>query len=180
MNKMEALEIISKLPAEELRQVLSVLAKKTPHTVYFDETFIADVNNIDSYNIGKEENGKASPIGQALMMVASTANLSEGDSLTVRVRGLKHGGDELGDYEVICNRLPKKSDNNLEEKVRVYEALLHDLQLHSEVTLNHNAVVEILKNVCSWSYAHRSGNGELSDEEIQERIDNAFEKLKRR
>lgn len=65
----------------------------------------------------------------------------------------------------------------LEEKVQVYEKLLHAIQLSRSVTLNKERVVQLLDQIDAWSYAHRVGNGALSDEEQQQRIDAAFWQL---
>jgi len=65
----------------------------------------------------------------------------------------------------------------LEEKVRMYESFLHQLQLHAEVALDAKVVKQLIGNACSWSYAHRVGNGELSDDEQQIIIDRNFDKL---
>jgi hypothetical protein len=40
------------------------------------------------------------------------------------------------------------------------------------------AVYELIGLICSWSYAHRCGNGELSDKEQQAIIDRALQRLK--
>lgn len=61
------------------------------------------------------------------------------------------------------------------EKIAVYEELLHKIQMHAQVTCNHEAVSQLIGNICSWSYAHRSG--ELTSVEQQKRIDAAFKKL---
>lgn len=58
-----------------------------------------------------------------------------------------------------------------------YENFLHLLQLHAEVTMNPSKVKKLISNACEWSYAHRCGNGELSEKEINKRIKKAFEKL---
>lgn len=63
------------------------------------------------------------------------------------------------------------------EKIEKYEALLHRIQMFYSVTLDGAKVKKLLDNISSWSYAHRSGNGMLSDEEQQERIDRAFDNL---
>ena len=63
------------------------------------------------------------------------------------------------------------------EKIRQYESLLHLIQTHYAVTLDRKSVKKLLDNIASWSYAHRCGNGELSEEEQQEQIDRAFDKL---
>jgi hypothetical protein len=62
---------------------------------------------------------------------------------------------------------------SLEKRVEVYEAVLHRLQL-CQVSGNEIAMQKLLERIWNWSYAHRSGNGELTDEEQQERIDTAF------
>lgn len=67
--------------------------------------------------------------------------------------------------------------NSLEEKIGVYESLLHKIQLNAEVVLNHENVSRLIYNICRWSYAHRVGNGEIPDEEQQKRIDAAFSNL---
>ena len=56
------------------------------------------------------------------------------------------------------------------EKIAIYERLLHNIQLHREVTMNGQAVKELLDRICDWSYSHRSGNGELSESEQRSRV----------
>ena len=63
------------------------------------------------------------------------------------------------------------------EKVRKYENLLHKLQMFYSVSMDSSRVKKLLENISAWSYAHRVGNGMLSDEEQQERIDEAFHRL---
>lgn len=63
------------------------------------------------------------------------------------------------------------------EKVAVYEDLLHSIQAHCDITMNNEQVRELLSRICTWSYAHRSGNGELSEKDQNARIDSAFWKL---
>lgn len=65
----------------------------------------------------------------------------------------------------------------LSEKVATYEQLLHHIQLHADVTMNATAVHQLIVNICDWSYAHRVGNGELSDLEQNEYIKRAFDRL---
>jgi hypothetical protein len=75
-------------------------------------------------------------------------------------------------------------ENNLKEnmitdreKVIQYEALLHTIQMYAQVTLNHKKVSKLISNICNWSYAHRVGNGEYSDEKQAEIIKRNFDKL---
>lgn len=66
----------------------------------------------------------------------------------------------------------------MKEKINVYESVLHRIQMLREVAMNKEALIELLDIIGSWSYAHRSGNGELTEKEQQERIDYHFNRLK--
>jgi len=66
---------------------------------------------------------------------------------------------------------------SLRKKVNQYESFLHKLQLHAEVCLDHEGTKKLISNACSWSYAHRRGNGEYTDEEQDAMINAAFNKL---
>ena len=63
------------------------------------------------------------------------------------------------------------------QKVQMYERLLHKIQMYYSVCLNSAKVKTLLNNISAWSYAHRSGNGMVSEDEQQERIDEAFDRL---
>lgn len=86
-------------------------------------------------------------------------------------------------YEELCAAIDNikepvmTREQELEEKVKVYESLLHRMQMLA-ITGNHEKMSETIEAVCSWSYAHRSGNGELSEEEENERIQYHYNKLK--
>ena len=58
----------------------------------------------------------------------------------------------------------------------MYERYLHALSIMCTCTDNFG-VKELITNADIWSYAHRVGNGELSDDEQQKVIDKAFWKL---
>jgi len=64
----------------------------------------------------------------------------------------------------------------IEEKVEMYENFLHKINMCC-VSMNNNAIKELVENADIWSYNHRRGNGELSEEEQQKLIDSAFWKL---
>jgi hypothetical protein len=64
----------------------------------------------------------------------------------------------------------------LKQKVEMYEAFLHKINL-CIVSGNHKGIAELVQNADNWSYAHRVGNGELSDKQQQKIIDAAFRKL---
>ncbi len=65
----------------------------------------------------------------------------------------------------------------LKEKVEMYERFLHQLQMNAEVAMDADIVKQLITNACSWSYAHRCGNGMPTEEEQQAMIDQAFDKL---
>jgi hypothetical protein len=64
----------------------------------------------------------------------------------------------------------------LKKKVKQYETFLHNINMMM-VCGDSNRLQTLLNNADRWSYAHRIGNGELSDEEQQEIINKAFKKL---
>jgi hypothetical protein len=63
------------------------------------------------------------------------------------------------------------------QKVQTYERLLHKIHMLYSVCLDSAKVKVLLNNISAWSYAHRSGNGMISEDEQQERIDAAFDRL---
>ena len=63
-----------------------------------------------------------------------------------------------------------------DEKIAMYERYLHALSIMCTCVDNFG-VKELVTNADIWSYAHRISNGELSDEEQQQAINNAFWKL---
>jgi hypothetical protein len=64
----------------------------------------------------------------------------------------------------------------LKEKVAQYESYLHKINMFC-ISCNNDGIAELVKNADNWSYAHRVGNGELSDRKQQQAINNAFWKL---
>jgi hypothetical protein len=56
----------------------------------------------------------------------------------------------------------------LAEKVKMYEDFLHRISLYCNCG-NNEAIRKLVQNADAFSYAHRVGNGEYSDEE-QDRI----------
>jgi hypothetical protein len=67
--------------------------------------------------------------------------------------------------------------NAMKEKVDLYENLMHKIQLCS-VTGHNSKIQVIVATICRWSYAHRSGNGELSEEEESARIQAYLDEFK--
>lgn len=79
--------------------------------------------------------------------------------------------DEAMDEEGIERRA-----QTLDKKVRVYEALLHAIQLCG-VTHNTKRIQELISAIDAWSYAHRCGNGEISYSQQIDLIEGAFMRL---
>ena len=63
-----------------------------------------------------------------------------------------------------------------EDKIKQYEEFLHNINLMMTFGSNER-IKKLLKNADNWSYAHRAGNGETSEEDQQEYINRAFWKL---
>jgi len=61
----------------------------------------------------------------------------------------------------------------LKEKVEMYEYFLHKINMFI-ISCNNNGIAELVENADIWSYAHRVGNGELSDKQQQQAINRAF------
>ena len=72
------------------------------------------------------------------------------------------------DYEFLIMNTP-----TLEQKVEQYEQFLHDINMMLIVG-NTEGIQRLINNADRWSYMHRVGNGELSEEEQQKLIDKAF------
>jgi hypothetical protein len=66
----------------------------------------------------------------------------------------------------------------LRKENEVFHQVFHHINLHASITMNTEKMQEIIGAICNWSYAHRVGNGELSDEEQQAVIDRAFDRIK--
>lgn len=66
--------------------------------------------------------------------------------------------------------------DRLKAKVRKYEDFLHAIN-YAMVACNHERIRKLMDNAFNWSYAHRVGNGEYTDEEQQTIVDHATERL---
>ena len=65
----------------------------------------------------------------------------------------------------------------LEEKVKMYESLLHKIQLHACVTMDDDNVRDLISNICDWSYAHCPSNSNVTETETDQRIRSCFLRL---
>ena len=66
---------------------------------------------------------------------------------------------------------------NEREELELFRHLMHRIQMHYAITLNSEEVKNMLKLIDSWSYAHRVGNGQLTEEEQQEKVDKALQNI---
>jgi hypothetical protein len=64
----------------------------------------------------------------------------------------------------------------LKDKVKMYEAFLHKISMAC-TCMDNLAIQELVQNADAFSYAHRQGNGMLSDKQQQELINSKFFKL---
>lgn len=65
----------------------------------------------------------------------------------------------------------------LRDKVKLYEAVFHRIQLYREVTMDSKRLMKLLDVIGDWSYAHRAGNGELSERQVRRSIKYQAERL---
>jgi len=66
----------------------------------------------------------------------------------------------------------------LRTESEVLHGLMHHINMYASITMNAERMQEIIGAICAWSYAHRQGNGEFTDQEQQHLIDNRFQKIK--
>ena len=61
----------------------------------------------------------------------------------------------------------------------IYKSFIIQLALSADLSA-HQDVMTLIQNARNWSYAHRSGNGEISEEETKRRIRQAADNLTNR
>jgi hypothetical protein len=67
----------------------------------------------------------------------------------------------------------KNKKPTLRQKVEMYERFLHQINLFM-ICSSDAGIKALLKNADNWSYAHRCGDGELSEKEIEKNINKHF------
>lgn len=65
----------------------------------------------------------------------------------------------------------------LKHRLYEHESLLHQIQLYAEVAMNREKISQLIGLICSWSYAHRVGNGENTEEEQDAIVERAWQKI---
>lgn len=61
------------------------------------------------------------------------------------------------------------------EKIAMYELVLDQVALRAET--GDKNFHKLINNICNWSYAHRVGNGELSEKQQEKIVTKAFWQL---
>ena len=62
------------------------------------------------------------------------------------------------------------------DRLRIYQKFMHQISLYVTV-MNSSKIAEGVQLIDSWSYAHRAGNGELTDHEQQKLVDQVVRKM---
>ena len=62
------------------------------------------------------------------------------------------------------------------EKIKVYEEFLHSIS-RANTAMNNKLMQKYVRQADAWSYAHRRGNGEFSEEEQQAIVETEFWRL---
>lgn len=63
------------------------------------------------------------------------------------------------------------------ERLKIYEQFFHQINVYC-VTMNQEKVAEAVALIDKWSYAHRMGNGELTDQEQKKVVESVIEKMR--
>lgn len=74
------------------------------------------------------------------------------------------------------DKIKRIKSPTLKEKVEMYEAFLHRINIYV-TCCNNEGIKDLVANADRWSYMHRCGNGEPSDKEQQEMVNEAFWQL---
>jgi hypothetical protein len=64
-----------------------------------------------------------------------------------------------------------------EEELQIYRTFFHQINVHC-ITMNNEKIREAVGLIDSWSYAHRRGNGEYTEEEQQECVNNVIRRMR--
>lgn len=65
---------------------------------------------------------------------------------------------------------------NKTQELKIYRAFFHAIDLHYNC-MNNEKVTEAVQLISRWSYAHRSGNGELTEHEQKQRVDSVIKRM---
>lgn len=64
------------------------------------------------------------------------------------------------------------------ERLKIYESFFHQINVYC-ITMNNDKMQEAIGLIDRWSYAHRAGNGELSDRQVKKNVESAVRNMER-
>lgn len=67
---------------------------------------------------------------------------------------------------------------NQKERLAILENFLWRLNFHRAISMNEQAIFEMLRMSDDWVGAHSTKNGEYSEAQVKKNIDAAYEKLR--
>ena len=62
-------------------------------------------------------------------------------------------------------------------RLKIYESFFHRINLHC-LTMRSDKVADAVSLIDAWSYAHRSGNGELTDAQQKKQVEHVINRMK--
>lgn len=65
-----------------------------------------------------------------------------------------------------------------DERLKIYEKFFHRINMYC-ITMNSEQIAKAIGIIDSWSYAHRQGNGELSDYEQNKLVEHAIKRMEK-
>jgi len=65
----------------------------------------------------------------------------------------------------------------MEKENEVFRQVFHYIN-NLSISSNNDKIRELISAISSWSYAHHCGDGQLTDEQQQDMVDQAFDKIK--
>lgn len=63
------------------------------------------------------------------------------------------------------------------ERLKIYESFFHRINLQV-LTMNNEKIKEAVTLIDRWSYAHRQGNGEVSEYQQKKMVESVVKKMK--
>lgn len=64
------------------------------------------------------------------------------------------------------------------ERLKIYESFFHQINVYC-ITMNNDKLQEAIGLIDRWSYAHRAGNGELSDKQVKKNVESVIRRMHR-
>ena len=64
-----------------------------------------------------------------------------------------------------------------QERLKIYEGFFHQMNVYC-ITMNNEKIREAVHLIDRWSYAHRQGNGELTEFEQKKAVEHVIEKMR--